>query len=48
MKYENKNLTLMIWNDVKGKYEFFILDSAVAQISQTEFFVTKGNKIGEA
>lgn len=47
MKFKNKELCLLIWDDKNSKYNKFELHQSLQQNTDGEFHVIKGIKIGE-
>lgn len=47
MKYENKDLVLLIWNARKCRHDEFIVNPALQQSNKTEFHVLIGQEIGD-
>lgn len=47
MKYEGKDLYLLIWDGNKGKHNKFILNPALNQNTDGEFHAVLGMKFGE-
>ena len=47
MKYENKDLFLLIWNRYTGKHDKFIVNPSLQQNEPEEYHIVLGQKLEE-
>lgn len=45
MKHKNKELYLLIWDEPRGKYNKYILNPALKQNKEDEFYVLIGQQV---